>query len=377
VVSYANELRDHNRIYTLATGALSNESFTDKKTDVLGIFGEATYHLTEALRFTGGLRYDDTEVRNSETFIPSSTVTPLTGGTPRTIDGNGEGRRAFHNVTYKARIEYDLTPSNMIYVSTSTGTSPGDVALANNGSGANATPTVTAFDAETNKAYELGSKNRFLDNRLQINVALYHQEYGGYQTAVNTNPAVTPATYTSVVTPITVYGGEFELIARPWQGGTVGFNAAYTHARYHDIDPSGAQYFGVMNVRQVVPFQTSLSLDQEYPLWSNTTLTLHGDARYLSSYDAGRITVAQANAGLRPYQMNDAAVFGDVSATLSFVERYSLTAYCRNVGDKRQLTGTFTIISATPTYTAGPLPFASGEKYTAPRTFGVVGTVKF
>jgi iron complex outermembrane receptor protein len=375
VVHYANGLRDHNKIYTVATGALSNETFTDKKTTALGAFGEATYHLTDVLRLTGGLRYDDTEVRNSEVFTPASTVTPLVGGTPRTIDGNGEGRRAFHEITYKARIEYDLTPSNMVYVSTATGTSPGDVALANNGSGANATPTVTAFDAETNTAYELGSKNRFLNNRLQVNVALYHQEYGGFQTAVNTNAAVTPAIYTSVTTPITSYGGEFELIARPWQGGTLGFNMAYTHAEYHDIDPSGAQYFGLSEVRSVVPFQTSLSLDQEYSLWSNA---VDATAMFVTSaYDAGRITVLQANNGLRPYQRNESEVFGNVSTTLEFADRYTLTAYCRNVGDKRQLTGTFTIISNTPTYTPGPLPFASGERYTAPRTFGLVATAKF
>jgi iron complex outermembrane receptor protein len=180
-----------------------------------------------------------------------------------------------------------------------------------------------------------------------------------------------------VTTPITVHGGEFEMIARPWQGGTVDFNMAYTHARYHDIDPSGAQYFGLSEVRSVVPFQTSLSLDQEYSLWGDARLTLHGDVRYLSAYDAGRLTVLQVNNGMRPFQRNDSAMFGDVSTTLSFSDRYTLTAYCRNVGDKRQLTGTFTVISNTPTYTPGPLPFASGEKYTAPRTFGLVAMAKF
>src|SRR5262249_34894001 len=38
-----------------------------------------------------------------------------------------------------------------------------------------------AFDAESNTAFELGSKNRLLDNRLQLNAALFLYKQSGYQ----------------------------------------------------------------------------------------------------------------------------------------------------------------------------------------------------
>ena len=42
---------------------------------------------------------------------------------------------------------------------------------------------VQELQAETLTAYEIGSKNRFLDNRLQVNGDVYYNDYGGYQTA--------------------------------------------------------------------------------------------------------------------------------------------------------------------------------------------------
>ena len=60
----------------------------------------------------------------------------------------------------------------------STGFSPGDTSVTTGSSG---TPQLVDIKAETLTSYEIGSKNRFLNNRLQINGDLYFVNYGAYQ----------------------------------------------------------------------------------------------------------------------------------------------------------------------------------------------------
>ena len=51
------------------------------------------------------------------------------------------------------------------------------------------TPVVVPYAEETLIAYEFGSKNRFLGNKLQVNAAFYYYDYGGYQASLLLDPA--------------------------------------------------------------------------------------------------------------------------------------------------------------------------------------------
>jgi len=378
VTSYLNDMHDQNLIVSPSTGTTSADSIEHKKTTAVGAFAEATWHVLPNTRITGGLRYDYTDVQNDEIYSQSiSSFPPIPALITSTISGD-TGHRTFGNVTYKARIEQDLTPVNMLYAMASTGFSPGDVALATNAGGA---PVVTSFQAETLYAYEAGSKNRFFDNRLEVNADVYYEDYGGFQTAVNVGSAFA-GIYRSVLTPITAYGGEFEAIARPWTGGQIGLNMDYVFSRYHNIDPLFQPFFARSEIVGVVPFKLTLSGDQAFPLGESTTFSVHGDLRYHSAYDAARLQTNQL--AWLPYAVDPAGVIEDISATLSFDHnRYALTGYVRNVGNLRQLNANvpFVFISNTPAASPLPtppfLPASSGMQLTDPRTFGVVATAKF
>ena len=128
-------------------------------------------------------------------------------------------------------MEHDLTPQNLLYGSISTGFSPGDVTLTTD---ATFKPVVQVLEDQTLTAYEIGSKNRFLDNRLQVNGTVFYYDYGGYQTAgINTSPQ-TPGTptFNTISSPMTSYGAELEVDSRPTPNGRLSFTAAYVHARY-------------------------------------------------------------------------------------------------------------------------------------------------
>ena len=83
----------------------------------------------------------------------------------------------FHNFNYKARLEYDLTQKNMLYGMISTGFRPGDAGI----TPARRAPNILA--AEKLTSIEVGSKNRFLDDSLQINADVYYYNYHGFQTS--------------------------------------------------------------------------------------------------------------------------------------------------------------------------------------------------
>jgi len=125
-------------------------------------YGQGTYHITDDLRFTGGIRYtrdgDRTEISDYFSGVPivvSSSANVLTG---------------------RAEIDYDLTPDNMLYASFSSGFKPGGGNIAN-------APLRVPFEfkPETIKAYEIGSKNSFLDKKLHLNTAAFYYDYSDLQ----------------------------------------------------------------------------------------------------------------------------------------------------------------------------------------------------
>ena len=125
------------------------------------VFAQATYGITDALRLTGGVRY--------------------THDFKGLTDVNGTLNVASNRVTYKVGAEFDVAPGHLLYGSFSTGYVPGG---GNGGDVSLPTPPNLAapiFRPETVKAYEVGVKNRFINNRLTVNAAVYYYDIKDYQ----------------------------------------------------------------------------------------------------------------------------------------------------------------------------------------------------
>ncbi len=125
-------------------------------------FVQATWHLTERLRFTGGARYnyDKYDGWGSDYFGPKN---------PRNDSAN--------TTTGKAEVDFDLAPTNMVYASWSRGYKPGGI----NPGSANALVVSGTIEPESVSAFELGSKNRFLDNHLGANLSAFFYDYKNMQ----------------------------------------------------------------------------------------------------------------------------------------------------------------------------------------------------
>ena len=183
------------------------------------VFGQATLPVTDAFRVIAGVRYnqDDTEVTTWSVPADGSTEhVPGTEGvvtrdfipTPGSFN-NSEG--SWNKLVWKGGVEFDLAPQSMLYATVATGYSAGliqptnvcDPAFPYGGNSTNpgcfTSPTTqdattggntvgkevralnTSLAPNALTSYELGVKNRFLDDRLQLNVAAYLMRFSHYQ----------------------------------------------------------------------------------------------------------------------------------------------------------------------------------------------------
>lgn len=360
---YDNKLNDFNELTAYPPAVppgLRFRSVTEKSTKAYGVFGEATWSFLPDTRLTAGLRYDHTEVQTNQDYTSILLIT-------QSISGDA-GFRDFDNVTYKARLEHDLTPSNLIYAGVATGFSPGEVSL---GTDATLAPVVVLLDAETLTAFELGSKNRFLDNRLQLNGAVYYNDYSAYQVAdVNFGTFQIPA-FQTVALPLKSWGVELEALALPWAGGTFGVNLSYTDANFDlsGLPPSHQSRFYTERVYNIPKLRGSVSYDHRLEFGGGYALMLHGDVVYAGERDTARISVPDAAAGFVPYVNQDAQAVGNLSATLQFAGgRYGITGYVRNVTDD-----VYKVAGSGP----NPPFFIGSAALADPRTWGVILSARF
>ncbi|EIZ79585.1 putative outer membrane salicin receptor [Novosphingobium sp. Rr 2-17] len=369
---YENDLRSLITSRNGNTQELQYTSDTSKKTTAAGVFGEATYSFTDTTRLNLGLRYDYTEVAVDQTYAtPTGTLTV-------------DGARKFNNVTYKARIEQDLSPQNLVYALTSTGFSPGDLSVT---TGTDGNPVRVEFDAETMTSYEIGSKNRFFGNRLQVNGAAFYYVYGGYQVANVNISETSTAAFSALSAPARAYGGELEILFKPSADDRLGLNLSYTKAYFVDRSEQAVPgtsntfdyYFSKKEIPNVVPFQAQLNYDHDFHFDGGSRLTLHGDIRFLSAYDSTSITKAQAaaadqnadvGASAAQYARTGSQFVGDLTATwVASGDRFTFSAYLRNVGNNRYK------VNAGINNGFPGIFNATTERY-VPRTYGIVLSAK-
>lgn len=139
--------------------------------------------------------------------------------------------------TYRAAIDYQVTPESMAYASLSTGRHAGGF-----GAGvtaANSPGLITTFDPEDVLALEIGSKNIFLDGQLQLNVAVFYnwyddlQEQGTQVIEIEGQPQNVSTIFN--VGEMEAPGAEISLVVVPTPNLELSLAVNYLHARYKDF----------------------------------------------------------------------------------------------------------------------------------------------
>ena len=187
------------------------------------LFGQATYSVLDNFRLTAGARYTWEDRTNATTLTQRQFANSVTSSTTGSLD--------FQRFTYKLGFEFDAGPRNLIYGSYATGFKSGGFFIA---------ALDNTFGPETLRAWTLGSRNQFFDNRLQLNVEAFYWQYRDQQ--VNfIGPIRTSATTIGAGLTTTnagasrMYGVEVDLRFRPTPRDTISANVQYLNGKYTDF----------------------------------------------------------------------------------------------------------------------------------------------
>ncbi|HEX2100457.1 MAG TPA: TonB-dependent receptor, partial [Candidatus Synoicihabitans sp.] len=172
------------------------------ETESQAIFGQATFGLTEAFRVVAGARYTE-ESREQSTPLASG---GLPGPVFPPLGPPNQGSLDFSKTTWKGGVEWDAADDVLLYANVSTGFKAGGFFIA-------APPTNTYLPEELT-AYTLGAKNRFLDNRMQLNVEAFHWDYQDQQISfvggITTPTGIAPGLVTVNAGQATIQGVELD-----------------------------------------------------------------------------------------------------------------------------------------------------------------------
>jgi outer membrane receptor protein involved in Fe transport len=215
-------------------------------TEQYALFGEYSYKFTDKLTGLAGARafYAD-EADDLNSTYPFGGYSPPVA-TP-TLYSHA------HKVTPKFYLSYQVTADAMVYASISQGFRIGGGNLS---SVTPLPPQDRTYQPDSLWSYEVGAKTSWLDRRLIANTSFYYVDWSNIQISAftdNTNSL----TYIANAGKARVYGGEFELEARPTRdltlGGTLALVEAQLTAGQRATNPQYAAHAGDLfpNVPQV------------------------------------------------------------------------------------------------------------------------------
>jgi len=193
-------------------------------TKSFSVFGQGSFDISERATLTGGLRYTD----ESREFVGIN----FTSGLNSTADND------ISNVSYTAKIDYDLTDNVLAYASYSTGFK---------GSGFSPdcfSPTACFLPVEEEEVdtIEFGVKSQIWDNRLQFNATYFYNDYDNLQIGA-TVPGLGFTRFN--VDKTQIQGLEFDLRFRPTERFELTANLGLLDAEYDEL--TEAQAGGLSN----------------------------------------------------------------------------------------------------------------------------------
>ena len=357
------------------TSTTTRGSIFDSERLAYAGFAQATYSLTDQLRLIGGVRY---------------TTETVTGAISSAAGAIGDAAAPYHatgaytpvapisngRTNYKVGAEYDLTPTSMLYVTDSTGFKAG-------GFSGSASCGATAYKPEDLSALTGGIRNRFLDNRLQVNGEVFLWNYTNQQIAIVTTNACGQTTQL-ILNPgnATMKGGNLNTVFRLTSSDTLHGSVQYQDTRYDtfSITQSGSAPYtaglGSPCSATAVPGTALFNINcageglTKAPKWSGTAGYAHvfefGENKVTFNIDGEFASGTWMDLGYGP---NDFAPgYARLNSALTFASKdnWTLAVYVNNLTNAAVYSGGFVSAVIAPNgkdyYAAGIAP---------PRTAGV------
>ena len=308
-----------NPILSRFIGSPSTVTYTGLPQSSEAGFAQATYGVTDELRLTGGVRYTSDYKAVEQTGIAKL-------------------KQTAGHTTYKVGAEYDLSHRNLLYANVSSGYLAGGPDGGNPQLPTAANQAPVYFRPETITAYEIGSKNRFMGNRLQINADVYYYDFhnlqitepGTYNTAVagstlvvenggNSKTYGAEVTGQFAITPVDHFSASVT-----WAHGTYG---GATFPETPAGVPTTTNIPAGQKLTNLPSWVALLGYDHAWKFGGGQAVTISVNTKLSTSYTLELGTpIVPAWDTQKAYSMTDASI------TYSIIDdRYSLRAWIKNI----------------------------------------------
>lgn len=209
-----------------------NDTFVQQDSNSYGAFVNATWHITDRLNFTGGLRFAYDEKDYAETEQASDDFTPAPGTTSTSVSSD----HSWDQIDWRATVDYDLTPDWMIYATASKAYKAGQFSftIIDRVPGPEQSGDfIQPIPPEKVINYEAGMRLTAFDGRLRFNPTAFFMQWTNRQAARQVQ--CTPAPECPIGFQINVvnsgdvdlYGGELDLGLALTDNLTIDASGAY------------------------------------------------------------------------------------------------------------------------------------------------------
>lgn len=325
------------------------------------IFGQATYKVGNNFGITLGLRNTtDKKSRLGGQVASGSGYTYPEGG-PKNVTDPGvpstfvDGK--WNQTTWLLNFEYKIDNSKYLFAKMNTGYKAGGF------------DNVGQYKAESITAYEIGSKNKFANNKLRLNASIFYYDYRDQQVSIFIDTNVGAAVQN--VDGSSVTGAELDGEFLATENDRFTFSANYLDAQYGD-------FVSVVNTVRGpnVPIELKGKHPVQSPKWTLTGGYTHDFKLGESTLSAALNTIYKSDyyLSVSNFNMDKQVAYTNTSFRLIFTGKsrnWDLAAYVNNIEDNRILN----YASFTGAGTNGPNTY--NWMFGSPRTIGAQLNYRF
>ena len=310
-------------------------------------FGQVSYALTDQIKIEAGMRYSTDEKSRTGYNTVTNIANWVATGVASFVTTPQNSKVSSTKKTYHAALDWQWSPDNLLYVKYDTGYKAGGFTDNN------------VYGPETIEAYEIGSKNRFLNNKLELNLAGFWYDYTDQQVSTQTvSPAGAFITVVLNAGAARYYGLEAEAVALLTPVDRLNFYVGYINAKYTDFKivtgPTSSLQLAGNRPPQAPRWTANVGYQHEWAVW-NDTLTGRVQTHLESkSYYTFRNFPADAEPS---YHRTDLLLTYEPTGG-----QWQIQGYVRNLEDKNILAGAQDPSSGTYA--------AYRYQWQPPRTFG-------
>lgn len=360
-------------------------SYRGQGTKSQAIFGQGTLEVLPGLKIVGGVRstWEQVNARNIELVCPGDTITPanLTATTCPGIpfvyalsDDTNRAESHFSNVSWKGGVNYELSPTTLLYATIGTGFRGGGLEASGNA------PQYRQYRPETVTNYEAGVRTTLADGKVYLAATAFNMDYKDLQvSSVVLNPLTQQVSaVTTNAATARLRGVELEASYRPTTHDRISGYVSYLNARIRsfptasdNLNSASGNYNAFAPIFGNAPLPANLILDASgnslanAPDWSGRisyahTFDLAGGGHLIPSVDA--YAQSRTFSDVQNYSQSRRDAYSKTDLNLRFEdadERYSITAFVNNVENSRVANNLVTVWSSTT------------ANYDPPRTYGV------